>query len=62
MPDEAEMEILIEKLTGCFGHDIIKHTERGNPYERDSEQVQIMGALAERSSSGSMDCQDILEG
>lgn len=62
MPDEAEMEMLMEKLTDNFGRDIINYTERGNPYERESEQIQIMGALVERGSSGSMDCQNVLEG
>jgi len=61
MPEESEMEILVERLTDGFGHDIMKN-EGGVCYDRkQTESVPVMGALAERGGSDSMDCKDFLE-
>ena len=59
MPDEGEMEILMEKLTDNFGHDIMKR-EGGNS-NGEAESVSLLGALGERSRTGSVGSKDILE-
>jgi len=61
MPEEYEMEILVERLTDGFGHDIMKEVEGGNRYGKQAESVPVMGALAERGGPDSVDCKDFLE-
>ena len=61
MPEESEMEILVERLTGGFGHDIMNDVEGRNNYGKQTESVPVMGALAECGGSGSVDCKDFLE-
>ena len=58
MPEESEIEMLVEQLTDNFGHDIINGAKGGLQYGK-AEQAEIMGAMGKRSGSGCVSGEDI---
>lgn len=59
MPDEAEMEILIEALTDSFCNGMIDR-EGGAINGRETESAQVMGSVAVSVSSDCISGKDFL--
>lgn len=60
MPDEAEMEILVEALTDRFGNGMINR-EGGAINGREAESAQVVGSVAVSVSSDCVSGKDLLQ-
>lgn len=58
MPDEAEMEILTERLTDSFGHDIMSG---GGGYHGETKQTEVVGAVGERCRTDCVSGENVRE-